>query len=59
MKPEVKELIDKAVRSLKTAENILKDGEVTLLVQELTMLCSRGSASATKSFLFQSFCSYL
>ena len=28
MKPEVKELMDKAVRSLKTAENILKDGEV-------------------------------
>jgi uncharacterized protein (UPF0332 family) len=28
MKPEVKELMDKAVRSLKTAENILRDGEV-------------------------------
>ena len=28
MKPEVQELMDKAVRSLKTAENILKDGEV-------------------------------
>lgn len=28
MKPEVRELMDKAVRSLKTAENILKDGEV-------------------------------
>ena len=28
MKPEVQELMDKAVRSLKTAEKILKDGEV-------------------------------
>lgn len=28
MKPEVEELLDKAKRSLKTAENILKDGEV-------------------------------
>ena len=28
MKPEVRELMDKAVRSLKTAEKILKDGEV-------------------------------
>jgi len=27
MKPEVEELMDKAVRSLKTAEKILKDGE--------------------------------
>jgi uncharacterized protein (UPF0332 family) len=30
MKPEVQELMDKAVRSLKTAEKILKDGEVDL-----------------------------
>jgi len=28
MKADVQELMDKAVRSLKTAENILKDGEV-------------------------------
>lgn len=28
MKPEVRELMDKAARSLKTAEKILKDGEV-------------------------------
>jgi uncharacterized protein (UPF0332 family) len=28
MKPEIRELMDKAVRSLKTAEKILKDGEV-------------------------------
>jgi uncharacterized protein (UPF0332 family) len=28
MKPEVQELMDKAIRSLKTAGNILKDGEI-------------------------------
>jgi uncharacterized protein (UPF0332 family) len=28
MKPEVQELLDKAVRSLRTAEKILKDGEI-------------------------------
>ena len=28
MKPEAQELMDKTVRSLKTAEKILKDGEV-------------------------------
>jgi uncharacterized protein (UPF0332 family) len=28
MKPEVQELLEKAVRSLRTAEKILKDGEV-------------------------------
>ena len=64
MKPEVAELLDMAQRSIKTAENILKDGEVdfagsrayyAMFYVAEALLLDRGLAFSTHSAIIANF----